>query len=109
MVKLINPFGSISAHGKFGGLIFETGPWGQYARGHTPQTKRPSEKQYLQNYYFGLAADAWRILSYAEKVEWDIKARGKRMTGFNLYIRENIRHPGERQYGSARYGSGKYS
>lgn len=108
MAKVINPFGSVSAHGRIGGLVFQTGRWGQIVKGHVPQRGAPTKKQYNQNYLFGLAADDWRFLTDEEQEEWNIKARGKRMTGFNLYIKENIFHPENVTYGKARYGIGKY-
>jgi len=108
MAKVINPFGSISAHGKFAGLIFQSGRWGQIIKGHVPQRKKPSKLQLVQNYLFGVTADEWRLLTDEQKEEWNKKASGKKMTGFNLYIKENMKHPGEVLYGSARYGQGKY-
>jgi len=93
MVKLLNPLFSNTASGRFGGLIYESGPWGPYAKALVPQHRKPTAKQIQQNYFFGIAADSWRELTDAEKAEWNVKARGMKMTGFNLYIKENIEHP----------------
>lgn len=109
MARLINPFGGISAHGKFAGLVYERKEGEQYVKVYTPQRKRPSEAQKLQNYFFGMAADKWRELPAEEKKEWDIKARGTIYTGFNLYVKKNIQHPGIAYYGIAKYGVDKYS
>jgi len=93
MVKLINPFFSVSCHGKFAGCVYQTGLYGQIVRAHVPQRKHPSEAQWLQNYYFGQAADAWRLLTDEQKAEYNSRASKLKMTGFNLYIKENIQHP----------------
>lgn len=108
MVKVINPFLSVECRGKFGGCIYQTGLYGQYVRGYVPQTFKPTEAQLLQNYLFGVAADKWRLLSDEEKEELNRRANPMKMTGFNLYIKENIKSPSQVKYGQARYGSGHY-
>ena len=90
MVKCINPLFSNSAHGKVGGLVYQTSICGQMCRVHVPQRKRPSQAQKDLNYAFGVAADKWRVLTEEEKQPWIIKARGLKMTGYNLFIKENI-------------------
>lgn len=90
MVRVSAPLGSMQARGKMGCLIYEVGRYGQYCKMYTPQRKRPSEAQKEQNYKFGTAADKWRILSDEEKEEWTKRAVGLKMTGFNLFIKENI-------------------
>jgi len=93
MVKLINPLFSNSAHGKMGGIVYQCNRWGQIARVHVPQRYKPSEKQYQQNFFFGVAADNWRDLTDEQKAELNTRAVPLQMTGFNLYIKENIQHP----------------
>jgi len=93
MVKVINPLFSNSARGRVGGLVFQTGTYGAYVRGHVPQHKKPSAAQLQQNYFFGVAADAWRMLTDEQKEEWIVKAYSTGMTGYNLFIKENIQHP----------------
>lgn len=93
MVKVINPFSSVSCHGKVGGMVYQSGRWGQIVRTHVPQRFKPTEAQLQQNYFFGAAADAWRELSAEEKEEYRQRAVPLKMTGFNLYIKENIQHP----------------
>ena len=90
MVKVIAPLGSLSARGRLGGIVYQTGIYGQFVRGHIPQKKGVSELQYKWRLAFGITADNWRLLTQEQKEEWDILARGKKMTGFNLYIKENI-------------------
>ena len=90
MVKCINPLFSNSAHGKVGGLVYQTSIHGQMCRVHVPQRKKPSQAQKDLNYAFGAAADKWRLQTDEQKEEWNIKARGKRMTGYNLFIKETI-------------------
>ena len=93
MVKVINPLFCNEAHGRVGGLIYQTGPYGQFVKGHVPQHKKPTEAQLLQNYYFGVAADSWRDLTDEQKAEYNVRAVPFRISGFNLYIKENIQHP----------------
>jgi len=93
MVKVINPLFSNSAHGRVNGLVYQTGPYGQFVRGHVPQHGKPTEKQLQQNYFFGQAADSWRELTDEQKAEYNTRAVNLHMTGFNLYIKENIQHP----------------
>lgn len=93
MVKLINPLFSSSAHGRLGGLIYEVGPFGQYAKAHVPQHGKPTAAQLQQNAFFGNAADAWRLLTDEQKAEYNSRAVALQMSGFNLYIKENIQHP----------------
>lgn len=93
MAKVIGPCFSITAQGKLGALIFETGPSGAYVKGHTPQRKKPTPAQIQQNTFFGTAADNWRELTPAQKAEYNERAGTLQMTGFNLYIKENIEHP----------------
>ncbi|MEE8341916.1 MAG: hypothetical protein V3R52_07450 [Candidatus Neomarinimicrobiota bacterium] len=93
MVKVINPLFSNSARGRFGGLVYQTGIYGQYVRTHVLQHRRPSPAQLQQNYFFGVAADSWRVLTDLEKAEYNTRAVPFRITGFNLFIKENIEHP----------------
>ena len=93
MVKLINPLFSNSAHGRVGGLIYEVGLYGQYAKAHVPQHKKPTAAQLQQNYFFGVVSDSWRELSDVQKAEWNSRAVPFNITGYNLYIKENIQHP----------------
>lgn len=93
MVKVINPLFSNSAHGRVGGLVYQVGRSGQYVKGHVPQHKKPTIAQLQQNYFFGVAADAWRLLTDEQKQEWNVSAYGSGMSGYNLYIKKNIQHP----------------
>lgn len=93
MVKLMNALFSNSAQGRYGGIVYQVGRFGQYARVHVPQRYRPTEKQLQQNYFFGVAADGWRVLTDEQKAEYNTRAVPFRITGFNLYIKENIEHP----------------
>ena len=93
MVKVINPLFSNEARGRCGGLVYQTGIYGQFCRTHVLQRYRPTDLQKQQNNFFGVAADQWRLLSDEQKAEYNFRARNLTMTGFNLYIKENIEHP----------------
>lgn len=93
MVKVINPFFSVSCRGKFSGCVYQSGRWGQIVRTHVPQRYKPTALQLQQNYYFGVASDEWRDLTDEQREEYNRRAVGMKMTGYNLYIKENIQHP----------------
>ncbi len=90
MAKTVNPLFSLSAAGKLGGLIYQTGRYGSYVKAHVPQRFKPSALQLQHNYAFGVTADNWRVLSDQQKVELNERAGPMKMTGFNLYIKENF-------------------
>lgn len=90
MVKVLNPLYSQSAHGRFGNIVFQGNQFGQFVRVHVPQRYRPSEEQIENNYKFGAAADAWRLLSAEEKTALNVEARQFGITGFNLYIKRHF-------------------
>lgn len=93
MVKVINPLFSNSAAGRVGGLVYQSGTYGPYVKGHVPQHRKPTALQLQQNTFFGLAADAWRVLTDEQQQEWNVKAYGLGMSGYNLFIKKNIQHP----------------
>jgi len=93
MVKVINPLFSQSAHGKIGGMIYQSGRYGQIVRANVPQRFKPSAAQRQQNYFFGVAADNWRLLTPEEQADWNRKAIPFQMSGFNYFIKKTIEHP----------------
>ena len=90
MVKLLNPLFSNSAHGRLANIVYESGPYGQYAKVHTPQKNKPAQSQYEHNLAFGEVSESWKELTDEQKKNWNVKARGMKMSGFNLYVKENI-------------------
>lgn len=88
MVKVINPLFSTEARGRFGGVQYQTGSYGQIARVYVPQRKKPTAAQLEQNYRFGRAADSWRLLEEPEKEDFRKRATNLQMTGFNLWVKE---------------------
>lgn len=100
--------GSVAIHGRVANVVFQTGPHGCIARGYVPQRKGPSDLQKKQNRLFGVVSDQWRVLSDEEKKKWDQKASNMKITGYNLYLKENMKNPPQ-VYGMAKYGFGVYS
>ena len=90
MVKLLNPLFSNSAHGRVANIIYEGGPYGPYAKVHTKQRHKPTQSQIEHNLAFGIVSESWKELTDEQRESWNINARGKRMSGFNLYVKENI-------------------
>jgi len=102
MVKVLGPLFSNSAKGKYGAMVFQSSPNGNIVRCHVPQKKKPSKKQLFQNYLFGSTADKWRSLSDEDKQHYEYLAKGKKMTGFNYYLKHQM--PSAALY----YGYGQY-
>lgn len=90
MVKVLNPLFSNTAHGKLGNIVYQGNAYSQIVRVHVPQRHRPSASQLEWNYKFGVTADNWRVLTEEQKNEYNARAVPFNMTGFNLYIKENI-------------------
>ena len=76
-----------------GGIVYQGGPYGATCRTHTLQRYKPTALQIQQNYFFGIAADNWRILTQEEKDVYIERAKGMYMSGYNLFIKETIQHP----------------
>jgi len=90
MVQLINPLFSNTASGRLGGLVYSGNQYGQYVKAYTPQHRKPTGLQLKYNFCFGICADKWRLLTTEQKQDYIDRAKGQQMTGFNLWIKENL-------------------
>ena len=87
MVKVMNPFFSQMARGKFAGIVYQTGPNGQKVRTKTLQRKKPSDLQLQQNYAFGVAAEKWKELTPEQKKLWDKMRIDLSISPYNSFIK----------------------
>lgn len=108
MAKTKNAFLSVEARGKVGPLIAEQRREGQYIKAHQPIKDRPSDKQKEKRKLYGQAVEAWHNLPPDIKEVFDIKAKLKRMSGFNLFLKYFTTAPRNAIYGIAIYGFNKY-
>lgn len=90
MAKCWGALFSLSAHGKLGALVYQSGRLGQFVKGYTPQRYKPSASQLDMNYAFGVTAENWHSLTDNQKQTYEDLARGRNMTGFNIYIKKHF-------------------
>lgn len=107
MPKVISPLLSLSAKGKFAGVL-NYKKWGEFdcVRFHRkpksfadPRT----EKQIFVRDYFYDVVKTWQNLNSSEKNELDNLGNLSNQSGFDFYTRVRILHP-ETEFGLARFG-----
>jgi hypothetical protein len=90
MAKILGPLHSISAAGSFGPrLTFSNRKSGQQVRIQKAQVYTPNTAQQTAREAYAAAYAGWNALSDEEKQEYKDRA-GAGMTGYNLYMKENI-------------------
>lgn len=90
MAKILGPLHSISAAGSFGPrLTFSNRKSGQQVRIQKAQVYTPNTAQQTAREAYAAAYAGWNDLSDEEKQEYKDRA-GATMTGYNLYMKENI-------------------
>ena len=87
MAKVINPLFSTEARGRLGGIVFQTGVYGQTVRTHYISKKEASDSQMEWRYRFGLAQDAWREASEEERQAFHAEALRDRISVHNAFVR----------------------
>ena len=98
MAKTKAPLGSFSAHGGLAkSLIYRVNQGINIVSGfYKPGTyrQRPaSVSQLAQRALYSAAVVAWHALSSPEKLEYVTRALPLHLTGFNLFLRENMENP----------------
>lgn len=90
MAKILGPLHSISAAGSFGPrLTFSNRKSGQQCRIQKAQVYTPNTAQQTAREAYATAYAGWNALSEEEKQEYKDRAKST-MTGYNLYMKENI-------------------
>jgi len=81
--------------GKLGGRVYYTRNGKVCSRRHiTPHNPQTGRQQARRSRFAG-AVLAWRGLGMETRTEWNRRARGLMMSGYNLFIREYISRPCE--------------
>ncbi len=73
------------------GITYYTRYGRAYARRCTPPSDyAPTPRQRLVRLAFASAVAVWKTLSEAVRTSWEIEARAKKITGYNLFLGENV-------------------
>lgn len=98
MAKVKGPFLSTSASGSIAGkLTARTTPRGAvvlaYSRPGSRNPAPPSQAQLDHRATYGALVAAWRALSQGERDQYDADAAPLAISGWNLFVRQNISAP----------------
>jgi len=114
MAKVKHPLMSIGASGSIGRAITFTKSRGvAICKGFSVSLDRESEEQLILRGVYSSGVVVWNGLSQPQKDVWNDSASGKKVTGFNLFMKNymNNNYPpieiGE--YDVSEYGNCKYS
>jgi len=101
MAKVIGPLHSSEARGAVGSLVYNTWRGISYAKSRSGPTVTQSEDQQALRALTAAATTAWQALSDIERRAWDYYAtehvetdwtgNGKRLSGYNWFVRLNVR------------------
>jgi hypothetical protein len=75
-----------SIHGRLGNVIFYNVKGNQYARAWSMPRNPRTAKQQKNRKTFAEAVKLWQSMSPGEKEAYNIMARGKPLSGYNLFI-----------------------
>lgn len=90
-MKVTGPLMSMNASGKIGGrLVFSQRASGQMARFQRAQKDVQTVARTTQRALYTSAVNGWLALSDNDRELWRLRALNMHMTGYNLYIKENI-------------------
>lgn len=95
MARVLGPFHSLSASGSIARLLTARATARgsvvlRYSRPGSVDPSVPSAAQLAQRAAYGAAVAAWRALTQGERDQYDADAVLLRMSGWNLFLRENI-------------------
>lgn len=113
MSQVVGPLFSLNAKGKWGNTLTFTSAFNRNIVKKTPRTKLPASGNQLGvRKVFSDGIVAWNGLPIEEKEEYNQKAKGKSLTGFDIfisdYMNENLKKLGWGKYGAGKYGVNKY-
>ena len=88
MAKVTGPLFSIDAAGKFGdSMVFAKWKGINYVRRHTHATQPNTARQRSVRNRFTEAAAMYQLLSGPDKAAWKLRAAGRPLTGYNLFMK----------------------
>jgi len=92
MAKSVGPLLSLSAHGTVGGaLTYQKSGKGHKTYRKSDHKDAKSAAQKTQRALFDAAVDSWQALDELAREAWRWFAKGKAMSGFNLYLSHYLR------------------
>ena len=91
MVKITSPLMSMSASGKIGErLVFSQRKSGQQARFQKAQKYKETPKRIASQSDYTKAVSLWNKLTQIQKDVFKERAKNLKITGYNLFVKENI-------------------
>jgi hypothetical protein len=92
MAKVAGPLLSLQAWGTIGGsLTVQRRPGRQAAYGKRGPKRGRTKRQHVRRKWWHFGGKAWAMLTEAQRSEYDARAAGRGMSGFNLFVREYCR------------------
>lgn len=82
------PLGSMEARGKFRDKIFAVQKGTQYIKSYRKPFNPQTPNQQTNRTKWKDIAHQWQELSDSEKEAYNLRAKGKSFSGFNLFVRE---------------------
>jgi len=79
--------------GSIGPITYDRNQYSQYARHRTIPIDPKTPRQLAQRDKMALAVSDWHALFDAQRAVWNELARGKPLTGFNLYVQAHMTAP----------------
>jgi len=90
MPKVNGPLFSVEAHKQLAkGITYQRRPGGASVYGYKKPKVPLTFKQVRQRWLVRDAVAWWRVLSDADKALWEAKAKGRRQSGYSLFMHEN--------------------
>jgi len=91
MAVVRGPLFSVEAHGDLCGILtYRKGRGNPAVYGHHEPKVPNTAGQVSQQTSFTSAVSSWRALPGMSKVWWGEKARGMRLTGYNMYVQNYL-------------------
>ncbi len=91
MSKVKGPLGSLAARGSVGGVLtFSRRKTGQQVRFQRKQKDAQSPGQLAQRANYYEAVEGWNNLALEEQQAWGTLAVGKKMSGYNFYLKSYL-------------------
>ncbi len=98
MAKVIAPLFGFSARGKLDkSLIYSSWKGINYVKKYVTPANPKTPAQVAHRNLFSQAVSSWKSLADDEKSAWNNAAKGKPLSGFNLYVQSYIETNGNPQ------------
>jgi len=109
MARTEGPLLSETASGSIGGVLtFQKGYKGQQCHTKLQKSYKKTNAQVLIRSEFGMALADWRIATQEIKDAYNELAKGKKLTGYDLFVKDYLYLLRESVYGVAVYDISAY-